>query len=499
MNVIVWARVSSREQKEGYSLDAQLRATREKAVREGWRVVREFAVAESAKRGADRVAFNEMFAWVRHNAKKEGIRAILSHKLDRACRNMRDAVRLQQLEDDCGVGLTFVENQFGPGAAGALSFNVMAAVSQYYSDNLRGEVLKGMDEKVRQGWLPANAPYGYLNVKDSDEPVQPDPDTAQAVIRMFQLYSTGTMTFEALADRLASEGHTYRKSQPRFHRTALSYILNNRFYIGEIVWHGKTHPGRHRPLVLRETFDACQEVLQGRNRRTGKRNHTFAGGLFTCAHCGRSVTGERIRRRLSGGRVREHHYYRCANNHPGPDHPTVRWRAPDIEEAITRDLGALVIPSGDLRRWFRDSLEHALEDVTAYRRREREAAQKRRDEIKAMQDRLLDAYLGGVIAEGTFEEKSEQLKGQMAEAEARLERSGDTPPMGGDMALQVFDWTQRLPEVWRGSNDARKRLILEAVSLNRILSDVTLTLEKRKPFDILAEGPSFKDGRGGEI
>ena len=35
MNVVIWARVSSREQKEGYSIDAQLRADHEKARREG--------------------------------------------------------------------------------------------------------------------------------------------------------------------------------------------------------------------------------------------------------------------------------------------------------------------------------------------------------------------------------------------------------------------------------------------------------------------------------
>src|SRR5262249_46562936 len=117
MNVVIWARVSSREQREGYSIDAQLRATRDKAQKSGWHVVREFAVAETAKRGAERVAFNEMFQWVRTNAKREKIQAILSHKLDRVCRNMRDAVRLQELEDSCGVQLCFVENQFGPGAA----------------------------------------------------------------------------------------------------------------------------------------------------------------------------------------------------------------------------------------------------------------------------------------------------------------------------------------------------------------------------------------------
>ncbi len=166
MNVVVWARVSSREQREGYSIDAQLRMNRERAQANGWRVAREFVVAESARRGAERVAFNEMFAWVKANAKRENIKAILSHKLDRVCRNIRDAVRLQELDDLCGVQLAFVDNQFGPGAAGALSFNVMAAVAQYYSDNLRSEVLKGMDEKVRQGWPTGLAPFGYINVED---------------------------------------------------------------------------------------------------------------------------------------------------------------------------------------------------------------------------------------------------------------------------------------------------------------------------------------------
>jgi DNA invertase Pin-like site-specific DNA recombinase len=91
MNAVIWARVSSREQREGYSIDAQLRANRDKAAREGIKVVREFVVAESAKRGAERVAFNEMYRWVRENAKRQGINLILAHKLDRVCRNMREA------------------------------------------------------------------------------------------------------------------------------------------------------------------------------------------------------------------------------------------------------------------------------------------------------------------------------------------------------------------------------------------------------------------------
>lgn len=128
-------------------------------------------------------------------------------------RNMRDAVRLQELEDACGVHLVFVENQFGPGAAGALSFNVMAAVAQYYSDNLRTEVLKGMDEKVRQGWPTGGAPFGYMNVDDRNEPVQPHPEKGPAVARIWPTRSTRPPTVRSRRSSRARRSRRRRRSR----------------------------------------------------------------------------------------------------------------------------------------------------------------------------------------------------------------------------------------------------------------------------------------------
>lgn len=500
MNVVVWARVSSREQREGYSIDAQLRATRDKAEREGWTVVREFDVAESARRGAERLAFNEMLKWVRANAKRDKIEAILSHKLDRVCRNMRDAVRLQELEDACGVQLAFVENQFGPGAAGALSFNVMAAVAQYYSDNLRSEVLKGMDEKVRQGWPTGLAPYGYVNVQDDrEEPVRPHPEKSRTVVRIFELYARGDLTFQSLADALAREGHIYRPSQPRFTRTSLSYILNNRFYIGELARNGHVHEGRYQRLITRELFDACQDVLHGRNRRTGKPQIPLTGGLLRCAHCGFAITGERIRRRLKNGSVNEHLYYRCGNNHPGPDHPRVRWRAEDLDDAIADDLAKLRIEQEDVRDLFRKTLAAAFEDISAQHRRQAAAHAKRSSELAAMQDRLLNAYLADAVEEGQYRAKSEELRAELAGVKEARERLGRVDPGAIETAFTVFNWCQSAGENWRRSNSAIRRRILDSVSLNRTLSDVSLCLAKRKPFDLLAEGLDPSKSRGDRI
>lgn len=498
--VVIWARVSSREQREGYSIDAQLRITREKAAKEDWTVIREFVVAESAKRGAERVAFNEMFQWVRTNARKLKIGFILAHKLDRVCRNMRDAVRMQELEDSCGVKLAFVDNQFGPGAAGALSFNVMAAVAQYYSDNLRNEVLKGIEEKVRQGWAPGLAPYGYQNVRGNrDEPIQHHPVNALAVQRIFELYATGLYTFKDIAATLEREGYTYQRSSPRFHRTALSYILNNRFYVGMVTFRGQTYPGRHQPLIDMEMFERCQDLLSGKNRRARKANHYLAGGLFVCTHCGFGITGERIVRRMKSGRVHEYVYYRCGNLEPGADHPVVRWREDQLEQAVRDDLATLRIPNDERRDWFRRHLAVACDDQTRVREEQNRVARKRLGELEQMQQRLLDGYLAGAIEKNAFTAKTAELKVEADQLQARLADAKTPGADVGEHVLALFDFAQDAARAWAVSGKDARRAILGRALLKRCLSATSLVTTKRKPFDVLAEGPFLKKSRSDRI
>ena len=544
MNVIIWARVSSREQREGYSLDAQVRFCREKAQRMGWNVVREFVLAESARRGAERKIFNDMLRWVRRNAKSQQIGAILAHKLDRVCRNMRDAVRMQELEDNCGVRAAFVDNEFGSDAAGVLSFNMMAAVSQYYSDNLRQEVRKGQDEKIRQGWLPCGVPYGYVNCKERGEPIRPHPERAKLVVRVFELYSQGGMTFDMIADQIQDEGFTYRPTRAKLTIGYISYMLANRFYVGDIVWRGEIHPGKHKPLVDRETFELCRKLLKGKNRRTRRVTHPLANGLFLCKYCGSMITGEVIKRKLKDGSVRVHRYYRCANNKPGPNHPRVRWREEDLENAIAAELDGLKMPTPELAQWFRETMIAAFDDRMARTKQQRLTLGRQRAELEQQDARLLDAYLAGHIDETTFQGRSAELKGRLRELEAALTGVGneatgavqghveednsalqghcgdmtqghsdplqghenapasaenpcrDIDPACRDMAVGLFDFTQRAAEIWRGSKIPQKQRILRSISLNRLLGDVSVEIAKRQPLDLLPIPAAVSSSRG---
>ena len=63
----------------------------------------------------------------------------------------------------------------------------------------------------------------------------------------------------------------------------------------------------------------------------------------------------------------------------------------------------------------------------------------------------------------------------------------------GAKALKIFDFSQIIEDMWNGSNFAQKRTLLQIVSLNRHISDVSLCIEKSKPFDVLAKRPNLED------
>src|SRR5580658_1537685 len=93
-NAVLYARVSSREQREeGYSVEAQQRLLRDYASKNSLRIVREFTDVETAK-ASGRTEFSSMLAFLRKNT---ACRVVLVEKTDRLYRNLRDAVSIEEL------------------------------------------------------------------------------------------------------------------------------------------------------------------------------------------------------------------------------------------------------------------------------------------------------------------------------------------------------------------------------------------------------------------
>ncbi|MFM9114673.1 MAG: hypothetical protein ACKOU6_00735 [Planctomycetota bacterium] len=111
----------------------------------------------------------------------------------------------------------------------------------------------------------------------------------------------------------------------------------------------------------------------------------------------------------------------------------------------------------------------------------------RKTELGTMQDRLLNAYLAATLDDATYATKADEFKAELLRVEESLGRLQTDEAVDTSLGLQLFDWSQNLADLWLGSNITQQREILDWISLNRVLGDVTLVVAKRKPFDFLAE------------
>ena len=74
--------------------------------------------------------------------------------------------------------------------------------SKYYVDALSVNTKRGLRQKVRLGWMPAQAPRGYLNERLSKTIIK-DPKEWSVIKQLFEYYSQGTHTFSDASDFLS--------------------------------------------------------------------------------------------------------------------------------------------------------------------------------------------------------------------------------------------------------------------------------------------------------
>jgi site-specific DNA recombinase len=92
---VIYARVSSKEQeKEGFSIPAQLKLLKEYAAANGFAMAKEYVDVETAKQ-TGRVAFGEMVAYLKAHP---SLRVMLVEKTDRLYRNLKDWVTVDELD-----------------------------------------------------------------------------------------------------------------------------------------------------------------------------------------------------------------------------------------------------------------------------------------------------------------------------------------------------------------------------------------------------------------
>ena len=224
---VIYARVSSKEQeKEGFSIAAQLKLLNEYSAAEDFTVIQEYVDVETAKQ-TGRSAFGEMVSFLR---KRTLARVLLVEKTDRLYRNLKDWVTLDDLDLEIHLVKEGVILSRDSRSSEKFMHGIKVLMAKNYIDNLSEEARKGMMEKAEQGIWPTKAPLGYRNVAgpDGKRVIEPDLEVAPIIARLFEWYAPGCISLKEAARMAADAGLKYRRSGGVVPTSTVHKVLRNR-------------------------------------------------------------------------------------------------------------------------------------------------------------------------------------------------------------------------------------------------------------------------------
>ncbi len=300
-NCIIYTRVSSKEQEEGYSLDSQHKAIENFREQRKLNCLAAFGgFFESASKG-ERAEFNRMINFARKS--KEKVSYILVAHSDRFDRKGANGIYITETLRKENIRLLSVSNPvdtFTP--EGKFSQNIQFVVSEFDNDQRRLKCGNGMRDMLLDGYWPARVPIGYNQKMEKGVQTITVSEAGKILRKAFYWKAENKYSNLEIKQKLNALGLKIEKS-------VISKIFKNPFYCG-IVAHkmleGKIVEGKHEKLISKELFMQINNM--GTKNPKGKTSKEFNAvplkHFMKCGECGSPFSGYIVRKKNIW-------YYKC--------------------------------------------------------------------------------------------------------------------------------------------------------------------------------------------
>lgn len=409
MRTVIYARYSAGPHQTDQSIEGQVRVCTDYCQKNGMAVQEVYADRHISGKTDDRPEFRRLIA----DGKKKKFDAVVVYKTDRFARNKYDSAIYKRQLKQAGIKIYYAAEAIPDGPEGIILESLMEGLAEYYSAELSQKVRRGMYESAVKGHAFGHSvPFGLRTKKDHT--FEPDPETAPAVRKIFEMYVNGESGAE-ICRWLNSHG--FRTATGRaFGKSSISRIIKNKKYIGVYEAMGVVKEDAFEPIVSKEVFYLAQRETG--KRRTSKviRNDTaeylLAGKLF-CGHCGKTMQG------ISGtGKSGQtYYYYACADQKKKKcgKKPVKRDWTEDLVVQLTVDF---LLKEDRLREIAKKMYELQAEGDT--REEDLRQFKKKLTANKMASDNLLKALEKGTASEtilarlGELEEERQAIEGEIA-------------------------------------------------------------------------------------
>ena len=426
IRAVAYCRYSSELQRDGYSIEAQVRAIEEYCAREKILLINKYIDEARSGTTDERESFQKMI----HDSASKTFDMVIVHKLDRFARNRYDSAMYKKILKDNGVKLVSVLERLDDTPESIILESVLEGFNEYYSKNLSRETRKGLYARAREGKACGNVPLG-LTTDEAGHFIHEDKEIP-IVKEVFARVASGEKLGSVASD-LNNRGVVGKRGK-RFSYHGLEKIIRNELYIGRYVyaWGGGQPVVTEdvvAPIISKTEFALANSKLEGHANPTYRRHrqedYVLTGFLY-CGQCGHHYCGHTSAYNRKGKRY-TYNRYRCTGATKGGCH------APVIDKEL---LEAAVFQAIERDMLKVDIMKDLVNEINAQLKKRVKASnsEKTKKELKQLKDkkeRLLDLYLNGEIDKNTYLRRVSELDLGIThlEGESRLE--------GGIMPLRI--------------------------------------------------------------
>jgi len=335
---VLYPRVSTEMQVDGFSLDGQKSNLRRFADREEMEIVNIYEDAgKSGKSIEGRPAFKQMLFDIENGLE---IDYVLVYKLSRFGRNAADILNSLEHIQSFGVNLICIEEGIDSSqTSGKLLISVLSAVAEIERENIIEQTMNGRKEKARQGgWNGGFAPYGYF-LKDKQLFIQEN--EADAVRIIFDKFANTNMGFTKIAKYLNLQGiekiSRANGSLTQWSTHFVRMIIDNPVYCGKIAFGRRAREkvkgtkneykqtpqenyilaeGQHEAIISEELWNLAHEKRELTGVKSpskiGRDRAHLLSGILKCPKCGGPMYTNKHAWTNKDGTYREIYYYVCS-------------------------------------------------------------------------------------------------------------------------------------------------------------------------------------------
>lgn len=422
MKAAIYIRVSTQEQVENYSIQAQTEKLTALCRSKDWDVYDTFIDGGYSGSNMNRPALNEMLS------KLHEIDAVVVYRLDRLSRSQKDTITLIEeyfLKNNVEfVSLSETLDTSSP--FGRAMIGILSVFAQLERETIRDRMVMGKIKRVESG-LPLTTAKGRTFGYDVvDTKLYVNKEEAQHLQLIYDIFEEEkSITF--LQKRLKKLGFKV-KSYSSYNK----WLMND-LYIGYVSYGDKVHvKGVHEAIISEEQFYRVQEIFSriGKNPNMNKESSSLLNNLIVCEKCGLGYV-HRAKDTVSRGKKYHYRYYSCKtykHTHELEKCGNKIWRADKLEEIIISRVKNYSFATRNLDK------EDELDSITEKLKTEH-----------SKKKRLFDLYINGTYEVAELDKMMADIDAQInyynsqIEANKELKRNKKVQESLAELATVDFD------------------------------------------------------------